>query len=89
MSREQANKDDEKTARGKDTKKRKPRAKSPRKVGVYTNNVLEALGLDTNNLPSNVKLLMRGDIFKGIPYRTFRYTRRKGFCKQCLSQGLI
>lgn len=61
MSRDEANNEDEKTARGKDTKKRKPRAKSKHKVGVYTNDVLDALGLDTSNLPSNAKLLMRGD----------------------------
>lgn len=61
MSRDEANKQDEKATRGKDAKKRKPRAKSQHKVGVYTNDVLEALGLDTSNLPSNAKLLMRGD----------------------------
>lgn len=61
MSRDEASRQDEKTARGKDAKKRKSRAKSKHKVGVYTNDVLEALGLDTSNLPSNAKLLMRGD----------------------------
>lgn len=61
MSRDDANKEGENTTRGKDAKKRKPRAKSKHKVGVYTNDVLEALGLDTSNLPSNAKLLMRGD----------------------------
>lgn len=61
MSRDEANRQDEKATRGKDAKRRKSRAKSKHKVGVYTNDVLEALGLDTSNLPSNAKLLMRGD----------------------------
>lgn len=61
MSRDEANKEAVKTTRGKDTRERKPRAKSKHKVGVYTNDVLSALGLDTGNLPSNARLLMRGD----------------------------
>lgn len=53
-------KEDRKNARGGDKKKRKARTASDHGIGIYTEAVAGAIGLDTTGMNPRVKLLMRG-----------------------------
>lgn len=50
-----------KPARGKDKRKRKPRTPSGTKRGVYTKDVLAALGIDTTGVDPQGKVILRND----------------------------
>lgn len=50
-----------KPVRGKDTKKRKPRSSSSLRRGVYTEEVLKSLGIDTTGVDPSGKVILRND----------------------------
>lgn len=62
-NREEPDSEDSKKPSGKDRGERKHRCPSSHKVGVYTDDVAEALGIDKAGMPANATMLMR----KGKP----------------------
>lgn len=78
----QANREEDRKARAGDKKKRKPRTPSARPIGIYTENVAEALGLDMSGLPSNARLLMRGDGPDTWIFRVLFIQRIKTYSKE-------
>lgn len=64
-----------KPARGKDTGKRKPRTPSANKRGVYTNDVLATIGINTAGVDPLARMILRkgeGDAWKFIVYYATR-----------------